>query len=296
MKEKEFKRWLLERDYSFRTIENSLRYIRFLEKKGLKVDEVKDVEDVLEFFAELRSKGTTRKTLNYYIKALNRYFMFRGLDVKLKYYRTFYEADLKVPTDEEVQRLLSLTWSTRATTLRNRAILAALFTTGVRVEECRNLDWNDIDEEDMTIKIRHGKFGKTRIVPLPQWVYDLLMEYKMFQEKSDPNAMFTSYRGRLSNAYLRKIVKEAGKKAGIPWFHAHAARHWRALKWLKEGVNLETIRILMGHSALKTTQIYLRALSKDEAFQEVREKDSLFKVRKYTDLGVALQSGGVKND
>ncbi len=289
MKEKDFKHWLLSHDYALTTIERSLRYLRYIESRGLNLDTVRDIDEVLEFFAKEREKGVSRKTLNNYVKQLNRYFHFRGLDISLKYYREFHSDNLRVPTDAEMRAILSATWSTRPTTVRNQAMLSVLFSTGLRIEECRNLNWNDLDTDEGSLTIRSGKWSKPRVVPIPPWVIHQLTEYKKTQEKGDPNAMFTTWRGRMTNGHMRNIVRQAGIKAGVPWFHAHAARHWRALSWLKAGVNLETIRIFMGHSSLKTTQVYLRAVRSEDAFKEIREKDSYFKERPLP------YSGGRKN-
>lgn len=295
MREKDFKRWLLSNDFSLTTIDRAVRYLKYIESRGLQVDSVQEIDEVLEFFAREREKGVSRKTLNNYVKQLNRYFRFMGVDITLKYYREFNNDDLRVPTDEEMREILNVSWSTRQATMRNRAILSVLFTTGLRVEECRNLNWNDIDFDAGTLTVRSGKWGKSRVVPVPPWVLHQLLEYQKVQEKGDPNAVFTTYNGRMTNGHMRKIVKEAGVKAGVPWFHAHAARHWRALSWLKAGVNLETIRRLMGHSSLKTTQIYLRALAVEDSFGEIESKDPYFKVRPLPNTGGKIKREEVKN-
>ena len=276
MKEDEYRRWLLSRGYALRTIKNSIRYIRYLEKKGLDVDSVSSLEDVLMFFAKLRSQGVSLQTLNYYVKALNRYFSFRGLGFKLEYYRRPTNDFIWIPTDEEVQRILSVRWTRPDIDLRNRSILHLFFATGIRLGELIALNWADLDEQNGILTIRTAKRGGVRYVPVPPKVMELLNEYRRVRIQSDPNAMFTTPAGRISYAYLRKIVKDAGIKAGVRNFHAHAARHWRAVKWLEEGLSLETIRRLLGHSSLKATQIYLRARPIQNVFDEVVMKDTFW--------------------
>ena len=296
MKAREFQLWLLGQGYSQITIKHSLSYIRFLEGMGLDVDHVENVEDVLLFFAELRSKGTKTTTLNYYVKALNRYFAFRGVDIKLKYYRHRTKDTIWIPTDDEVKRILSVRWRRYDQDLRNRAMLHIAFSTGVRLGELIALNWADLDETNHLLEIRTEKSGGTRLVPIPPKVLELLIQYRKVRILSDPNAMFTTYGGRISNAYARKIFKEAGERAGVKKFHSHAARHWRAVKWLEEGLSLETIRRLLGHSSLKSTQIYLRARSVNSIFEEVVKKDSFWWKGQHGVRYLNNQEGGVYGD
>jgi len=275
MREREFRMWLLSRGYADITIKHSINYIRFLENKGLDVDAVEGIEDVLLFFGKLRDRGVSTITLNYYIRALNRYFAFRGLDIKLKYYRWPSKDFIWIPTDEEVQAILSVRWARPDIDLRNRAMLNLLFATGVRLGELLALNWADLDEKGI-LKVRTIKRGGERYVPVPPRALKILEDYKRVRIKSDVNAMFTTPTGRISHAYARKVFKETGMKAGVPNFHAHAARHWRAVKWLEEGLSLETIRRLLGHSSLKSTQIYLRARPVNSVFEEVVKKDSFW--------------------
>ena len=127
------------------------------------------------------------------------------------------------------------------------------------------------------IHIRHGKGAKQRVVPIHPKVLDELYKYrKYYRIDSDPNAIFTTINGRLDYNYARNLVKEAGKKAGVPQFHAHAARHWRAISWLKQGINLETIRRFLGHANIKSTAVYVRWMEMQDSFSEIVKKDKTF--------------------
>jgi len=280
MKEKEYKKWLLSHDFSLTTIERAIRYIKYIEERGLDVDNVADENEVLEFLAKERERGVSPKTLNNYVKQLNRYFKFRNINIKLDYFREFRDADMRIPSDEDVRKLLNLRWAHYDIDLRNRTILHLLFATGLRVNEIINLDWKDLYYDNAQgvwmLQVRMGKWRKPRKVPVPPSVVKLLFKWREIQPKSDPNAIFTTYRGRISHAYFRKIIKMAAERAGIPWFHAHLARHWRAIKFLEEGVNLETIRRYLGHASLKTTQIYLARLETSKSIEEIKHKDTFF--------------------
>ena len=280
MKEKEFKKWLLSHDYSLTTIERAIRYVNYIESRGLDVDNVDEEDTVLEFIAKERERGVTPKTLNNYIKQLNRYFQFRGVNVHLEYFREYRDTDMRIPSDEDVRRLLNLRWAHYDIDLRNRTILNLLFATGLRVNEMININWKDLYYDNTQgvwmLHVRMGKGRKPRKVPIPPKVVNMLFEWRKIQPKTDPNAVFTTYHGRISHAYFRKIVKIAAERVGIPWFHAHLARHWRAIKFLEEGINLETIRRYLGHASLKTTQIYLSKLESSKSVEEIKNKDTFF--------------------
>jgi len=284
VKEKEFKAWIRRNSdkYTMITATHTISYIRFLEKE-LKLNlDTATVEEIADRLYELREVGKSVTTLNNWVKYLNRYLEFRGEEIKLKYFKHRQNEDIYfyVPTDEEKDRILAVTWIRPDVNSRNRALIHLLFATGIRIGEAIALNWSDIDLTNPALPIlhiRHGKGEKYRIVPLPPKVLKMLIDYKeKYRINSDPNAIFTTPSGRLSHPFARKICKEAGQLAGVPQFHAHAARHWRAIAWLKDGVNLETIRRFLGHSSLKTTQRYIRRLQMEWSFDEVRDKDKRF--------------------
>jgi len=284
MKKEEFKRWMRRQTdkYSMNTITHTLSYVEYLERElGLNFDTA-SVEEITDRLYEIRESGKSVTTLNGWVKYINRYLEFRGEEVKVKYFRQLHNEDLYfyVPTDEEKDRILAVTWTRPDVNSRNRALLHLLFATGIRIGEAIALNWADIDLTNPSLPIlhiRHGKGEKKRIVPLPPKVLKMLIDYKeKYRINSDPNAIFTTPRGRLTHPFARKICKDAGMMAGVPQFHAHAARHWRAIAWLKDGVNLETIRRFLGHSSLKTTQRYIRRLQMEWSFDEIREKDKRF--------------------
>lgn len=245
--------------YSVSTINQTMSYVEFIEEQlGIDLD-MATLEEITDKLYEKRTSGKPIITINNWVKYLNRYLEFRGFEEKLKYFKHTESDDeyFYVPTDEEMRKILSVRWTRPDIDARNRALLHLLFSTGIRINEAVSLNWNDFDLSNPNmpkVTIRCGKGGKKRVVPVHPKVMAMLIEYKdKYRLRTDPNAVFTTPRGRLTQPYARKICKDAGKMAGIPQFHAHAARHWRAISWLKERVDLETIRRLLGHKHLKTT-------------------------------------------
>ncbi len=284
MREQQFKVWMRrERNtYSASTVRKTVSHVKYIEGKlGINLDTA-TIEEISDKLYEMLETGMSVDTLNSWIKSINRYLLFRGSDIKLKRFKQTENEDeyFYVPSDEDKDRIFAVTWTHLETNARNRAFIRLLFSTGLRVAEAISLNWSDIDVSDPAMPllyVRHGKGEKKRYVPLPPEVLKMILEYRdKYRLKTDPNAIFTTPRGRISHAFARKICKDAGIRAGVPQFHCHAARHWRAITWLKEDVNLETIRRLLGHKHLKTTQRYLRRLQMEWSLDEIKKKDKVF--------------------
>lgn len=155
-------------------------------------------------------------------------------------------------TKAEQKRLLGLDLSDR-----DRAIVCVFLYAGLRANELRMLDVEDIDFDDMTIMVRFGKRGKQRIIPLHSEAAAAL-EAHIGGRRS---ALFDSNRGRrISYDRLHSLIVDLGQRARIHKpLHPHALRHTFAVALLETDppTDLETIRDLLGHGSIKTTAIYL---------------------------------------
>lgn len=141
-------------------------------------------------------------------------------------------------------------------TRRDRAIVALFLFCGLRSNELRMLDVEDLDLDEGTVFVRHAKRDKERIVPLHVEARKALQEY-LGDRRSGPVVL--SNRGlRISNRRLRSLIKEMGSHADLrSELHPHALRHTFAVSLLEADVDLHTIKDLMGHESIETTSIYL---------------------------------------
>ncbi len=146
---------------------------------------------------------------------------------------------------------------------RDRVILEVLYTSGIRKEEINNLTLGDVDYHDGFLRIDNGKGQKDRIVPLGRIACRYLENYIKSVRPDlikDPynNHLFLSLRGnRLSKNMVWELVKKHAKKARIKKnVHPHTFRHTCATAMLKNKADLNTIRKILGHRSLNTTQIY----------------------------------------
>lgn len=145
---------------------------------------------------------------------------------------------------------------------RDRAIVSLFLYAGLRCNELRMLDIDDIDFDSMMIHVRHGKRDKERFVPLHTKAAKALDQHLTGHPLAPDlvnGPVFTSRLGqRISLRRLRSLIKGAGKNAGlVKDLHPHSLRHTFAVSLMDVGVNLETIRELLGHADIRTTSIYL---------------------------------------
>ena len=147
---------------------------------------------------------------------------------------------------------------------RNRAILELIYASGLRVSEAAHLKVSDVNFEDATLRIT-GKGSKVRIVPVGKTALQILKFYitKSRPELLDANRpntaeLFLSVRGKpLNREWIWAIVKEAAAIAGIDRdIYPHMLRHSFASHLLANGADLRVIQEMLGHSDLRTTEIY----------------------------------------
>lgn len=160
---------------------------------------------------------------------------------------------------------------------RDKIILTMFLTTGMRLSELINLDTTDIT--DGIITIRNGKGNKTREVNINQNLANSIKEYLTTRKFTDGKAMFTSQKGnRMSVSAVQWLVDKYIDKAGLDTtiYSTHKLRHTAATLMLQNNDDITTIRENLGHSSLKTTQIYAHVLDKSKQ-ESANKMGELFK-------------------
>ena len=139
---------------------------------------------------------------------------------------------------------------------RDRALLELLYGCGLRVGELCALDVDDASGE--LVRVRRGKGGKTRVVPVGEMARAAIDAWLLHRAKltAEP-ALFVSRRGkRLGARQVRRIVDAMALASGVGKTHPHALRHSYATHLLGSGADLRSIQELLGHASLKTTARY----------------------------------------
>lgn len=171
----------------------------------------------------------------------------------------------KVPSQLLIERIIcNLTGENTGLALRNRLMLELAYGSGLRRAELVKLDIDDIDLEGKTAYIK-GKGGKHRIVPLTEKAVESIREYLRVRQAYRGPLLVSQYNRRLSYGSVNWIMKE---KAGI---RPHLLRHAFAGHMLKNGCSIRVIQELLGHSDLRSTQIYTQ-VNKEKLKEVVNEK------------------------
>jgi site-specific recombinase XerD len=259
-----------------RTVDKSCRYLRFLEGLGIQLDQL-DRPRILTALAAARENGRAPYTLNLWVTQLNRWVRFRGHAWKIPTYRHHHVADVPAPTRAQVEKIWRLSWADPATTARNRALFAVLLDKGLRRQEVVDLNLQDLTRtrKGPSLIVRHGKGEKERTVPQTVETAELIQAYvDRYRAPSDQLALFTTPRGRITHAYLGKIVKTAGERAGLPWLSCHKMRHFAVDDLLDRGVSVTSVAHVVGHEKVETTMLYrTKSLNRQFAEDEVRAVD-----------------------
>ena len=158
----------------------------------------------------------------------------------------------EILTSEEIKKMINIT-----SNFKHRLILKILYGCGLRVNELINLKKQDINFEEDLIKVNLGKGKKDRFVKIPESIKKELNSY--FNLNTSENLFPSNRGGKLTKKSILQVVKNAGKKAGIKKrVYPHLLRHSFATHLLENGTDLRVIQKLLGHSDIKTTQIYLK--------------------------------------
>ncbi len=148
-------------------------------------------------------------------------------------------------------------------TLRNRALLELLYSTGSRISEAVGLDIDDIDTEARSVLLR-GKGGKQRLVPIGRPAVEALNAYlvrgrpDLARHGRGTPAIFLNARGgRLSRQSAWQVLQDAAERASITaGVSPHVLRHSFATHLLDGGADVRVVQELLGHASVTTTQIY----------------------------------------
>jgi len=222
---------------------------------------VESDEDIEEY----TRKGARAHTINFEIAALKTIF---NVAIKWDYLRanpTKGVKKLKV-TDSKPLKFLSIEECQKLLNACPPDLYPIYFTflnTGMRKAELENLEWDDIDFKRKKIKIRRKEFWQPktgeREIPINQQLYDLLQKLKSENDKSiQSNFVFPDKTtgGKIKTKLREKLIKIA-KDAGIDGLtKLHTLRHTFASHLVMNGVDLPTVKKLMGHSDIQTTMIY----------------------------------------
>ncbi|MGH2561418.1 MAG: tyrosine-type recombinase/integrase [Thermomicrobiales bacterium] len=163
-----------------------------------------------------------------------------------------------VLTKEELARIFATRQLNPATEIgtRNRALIAFMLDTGVRLAEVSGLTLADVDVREGMAKV-WGKGRKERHVFFSEAVAAELRRWLAIRGEAEGNPFW------LERAGVRMLFERIKAEAGLPQLHPHEVRHTSATNLPRAGADIHSVRRLLGHSSLSVTERYL-SLSSDD--------------------------------
>ncbi|MDF1831111.1 MAG: tyrosine recombinase XerC [Porticoccaceae bacterium] len=225
-----------------------------------------DTQHVRSALATLHKNGLSSASLQRWLSSVRTFFRYA---LQKQWLRTNPAEGVKAPSKakklpklmdaDQATQLVSLTgndWHS----IRDRALLELLYSSGLRLAEVANVDVGDIYTNEGTIRVT-GKGNKTRLVPVGSCALIAIEHWlKVRNERAleHEKALFVSQRGkRISHRAIQQRVKLIAQKQGISQpIHPHMLRHSFASHMLESSGDLRAVQELLGHANLSTTQVY----------------------------------------
>jgi len=244
-------------------------------------------KDIINFFVTLQELGLTNSTIARKRSSIRTYLKFlieEGIEILSDVDDIpSIKPSQRLPDVLNVKQMLKLLngiSTEKPTDLRNKAMLELMYATGIRISETINLSMHDIYWDDKLVRVL-GKGGKQRVVPIAGKSLKYLDEYfkiarPLIRKDKDTDILFLNRFGnKLSRMGVWKVIAKITLEAGITKnVSPHTFRHSFATHLLEAGANLRVVQMLLGHSSINTTQIYINI---DNSF--IRQEHRLYHPR-----------------
>lgn len=263
----------LERNYSDQTIvsyrEDLELFLLFFKKKDVQLSwETIDADVVRDWVEYMMDKGNSATSVNRRLSALRSFYRY-ALKRKLVERNPIY--NVKGPKrqktlpqflkEAEMDKLIDPDmWTDDYNNVLARTIIITFYSTGIRLSELVSLEDKDINAFTNELKVT-GKRDKQRIIPFGAELAETLELYKQKRDEEVDRmekGLFLNKKGkRVSNAYVRKLVKEnLARVSTLKKKSPHVLRHTFATAMLNAEAGLGSVKELLGHESISTTEVY----------------------------------------
>lgn len=245
------------RGQSMSTLKNYIRRITLFVIRFGKLPENIDPEEINEYLVALARdpKSPSRSSFKHMVYGLRYYYRLLGMN-KNAIALPSLKKETKLPVILNNRELKELFRAPAL--LKQRVVLALIYSAGLRGQEVINLKISDVDFDRKVIHIRQSKYKKDRIVPLAE---TMVVGLKKYLKAENPHLWLFNGKepdGRYSVRGLSWVMRENLKKTSITKdVNLHSLRHTYATHLLEQGLNIVTLKELLGHADITTTMLYL---------------------------------------
>ena len=246
-----------------------LQYQDYINQSDLNYLKV-DSDDLNSYFEYMKKQGRKTSTISRAIASVRAFYQFLVRTKKIKKDPTSEvktpKIEKKVPsilTEKEVELLLNQPKCVDLKGIRDKAMLEFTYATGMRVSEIIALNIEDVNIEEEFVFCHYGY--KKRTIPLGKMAVKTLSDYikrarPILIKTEDEKALFVNLSGeRLTRQGFWKIVKYYKEQANITKdITPHVLRHSFATHLLQNGAELKAIQMMLGHSDISSTQVYMQ--------------------------------------
>jgi len=250
-------RQVILRGQSKSTFNNYVRRIALFVIHFEKLPEYVNEDEINEYLVALARdpKSPSRSSFKHMVYGLRYYYRLLGMN-KQAIALPSLKNDTKLPVILNRSELKELFSAPKL--LKQRIVLTLIYSAGLRGQEVINLKISDVDFERMTIHIRQSKYKKDRIVPLSP---TMTIGLKKYLKAENPHIWLFNgkqHHSQYSVRGLSWVMRENLKKTSITKkVNLHTLRHTYATHLLEQGLNIVTLKDLLGHAEITTTMIYL---------------------------------------
>lgn len=247
--------------YSIKTIESYLYSVQRLAKYFHRSPDLLTDEEIRQFFVHLTSeRKLSASSITIYLCGI-KFFFETTLKKKLNILEIVRpQRSKKLPvvlSQKEVKSILK-----RVKSPIYRMALTIIYACGLRISEGARLQTSDIDGKRHLLRVRNGKGGKDRYVPLHERPLELLRAYYRIYGKGSA-FLFPLKNGHIAIDSLQKVFKQALRESKVNKpATVHTLRHSYATHLLENGEDISTIKGLLGHNSIVTTDIYTHVTEK----------------------------------
>ncbi len=272
-----FDRFLQERTYLKGVSPETLRYYRWVRRAFLPILANPTKAGMMESIQTLLARGVSPTSVNTYLRGLKAYTRWMHEEGLLKelFRVQFLKTEQKILATlsrDHVKRLI-LHRPSGQNERRAQAVSLLILDTGLRIREVLGLTKGQVDFDNMLLKVK-GKGNKFRLVPFSPECRKVLFKAS---HRHEFDLIFSTRNGTLVTPrnFLRDF-KLLGRKLAILGVRLspHTLRHTFAVNFLQSGGDIYMLSRILGHSSVKTTEVYLKSLGVD-ALQEVQARTSL---------------------